>query len=256
VVATVSPDVLGDLPVEAVIASNFDVPIGIALSFDGTQLFIGSAFSSALFVVDATTLALTQTVPVLPSFSSMTVNRTVTRLYASPGDSTAQEIPLDTFDGGAHLAAAAEVVPNGTVVDATGASLVVHLADSTIDTIRPFEDLLVGSPILVTDQTYTLKVIGSPSQPFVLAAAAAPGFLDYGPANADPRQFLDMDIATFHPLFNSVLDATGELTFTTVIASSSGLAGASFLLQAIVVDPNTGQPGEPTNVMALRVVNP
>ena len=53
-----------------------------------------------------------------------------------------------------------------------------------------------------------------------------------------------------------MLDATGELTFTTVIASSSGLAGASFLLQAIVVDPNTGQPGEPTNVMALRVVNP
>jgi DNA-binding beta-propeller fold protein YncE len=48
VVATVSPDVLGDLPVEAVIASNFDVPIGIALSFDGTQLFIRSAFSSCL----------------------------------------------------------------------------------------------------------------------------------------------------------------------------------------------------------------
>jgi len=256
VVATVSPDVLGDLPVEAVVASNFDVPIGIALSFDETQLFIGSAFSSALFVVDATTLALTQTVPVLPSFTSMTVNRTVTRLYASPGDATAQEIPLDTFDGGAHLAAAAEVVPNGTVVDATGASLVVHLADSTIDTIRPFEDRLVGSPILVTGQTYTLTLIGSPGQPFTLAAATAPGFLEYGPANADPRQFLDMDVATFQPLLTSLLDATGEFTFSTVISAGSGLAGASFLLQAIVVDPNTGQPGQPTNVMALRVVNP
>lgn len=256
VVATVNPDLLGDVPDEAVIGSNLDVPIGMALSFDGTKLFIGSAFSSALFVVDAATLALTQTVPVAPGFTSMTVNRTATRLYASPGDATALEIPLDTFDGGAHFAAAAEVVPNGVVVDATGASLVVHLADSTIDTIRPFEDRLVGEPILVTGTTYTLKLIGSPSQPFTLAAAFAPGFLQYGPANADPRRFLDMDVATFQPILTSVLDATGEFTFSTVISAGSGLVGATFLMQAIVVDPNTGQPGDPTNVLSLRVVNP
>jgi len=256
VVASVSPDVIGDTPLEVAIATSQDVPIGFALSVDETQLFVGSAFSSMLFVVDATTLALTQSVPVLPKFTSMTVNRTATRLYATHGDSIAQEIPLDTFTGGATIDAGAEIEANGALVDATGASLVCHLSDASITAVPAFEDRLVGKPIIVTGTTYTLKLIGSPSQPFTLALAALPGFFPYGPPGTDPRQFLDMDPATFQPLLTATLDASGEFTFSTVISTASGLAGASFLLQAIVVDPNTGQPGQPTNVMSLRIIDP
>jgi hypothetical protein len=256
VVASVSPDIIGDTPKEVAIATSQDVPIGLALSVDETQLFVGSAFSSALFVVDATTLALTQTVPVLPKFTSMTVNRVATRLYATHGDSIAQEVPLDTFAGGGTIDAGAEIEANGAVVDATGASLVCHLADASITAVPAFEDRLVGKPIIVTGTTYTLKLIGSPSQPFTLVLAKQPGFFPYGPPADVPRKFLDIDPATFQPLLTSTLDASGEFTFSTVISTASGLAGVSFLLQAIVVDPNTGQPGQPTNAIFLRILDP
>src|SRR5262249_51854328 len=160
---------------------------------------------------------------------------------------------LDTFTGGADLGAAAEIEANGALVDATGANLVVHLSDSTIDAIPPFEDRLVGKPVLVTDTPYEVTLHGTPNESFSLFVSALPGFLEHAPPTADPRRFLDMNPATFQVLLSATVGANGQFKFTTTISSSSGLAGTTFLMQAIVVDPATGQPGDPTNVMVLRV---
>ena len=252
-VATIDPDLLGDVPVGNILGPSVDPPVSLTLSYDQKSLFVGSRIDSAIDVVNAATLALTSTIPLPPALVALGANVESTRLYCSPGDDSATDVPADKFTGGAEYFANGAILPLGAVVDTLGSNLLVHLSTSTIEALPLFDDTLFGEPNLITGNLYTLTLTGPPGQHFFLVGAARPGFIHYGPPTAQPQSFVDLDLATVLVLAQGKLDPAGNATFTGTINPGSIPEGTQYFLQAVVVDPATRRLGGPTNPMRITI---
>lgn len=255
-VATIDPDLLGDVPVGNVLGSSADPPISFALSYDEASLLIGSDVDATLDVVDASTLLLTSTVPLPPVLVALGSNVESTRIYSSPGDPSAKEIACDTFaDEGEYFAHDA-ILPLGVAVDTIAAHLLVHLADSTLEAVPLADDSLTGLPVLITGTSYTLTLAGPPGAHYFLVGAAGPGFIHYGPASEQPPLFVDLDPNTLLILAQGELDGAGEATFTGTVTPATVAEGTRFYLQAVVIDPTTRTLRAPTNPMRITIFDP
>lgn len=252
-VATIDPDLTGDVPVGNMIGPSVDPPISFALSYDQSSLYVGSDVDATLDVVDATTLLLTSTVPLPPVLVALGSNVESTRIYASPGDPTATEFACDTFVGGDEYAARAAILSGGAVVDTNSSNLLVHLADSTMQALPLFDDTLDGLPVLITGTSYTLTLHGPPGDHYFLVGAARSGFIHYGPPSAQPPLFADLDPVTLLVLAQGELDGGGEATFTGTVAPASVPQGTRYFLQAVLVDPATRTLRAPTNPMRITI---
>jgi DNA-binding beta-propeller fold protein YncE len=255
-VATIDPDLGGDVPAGNLLGPSVDAPVNLTLSYDQSQLFVGLTNTAKLDVIDAATISLTSTIAMPPALVALGPNVESTRLYHSPGDDSATDVPADTFTVGSSYLATAAILDRGVAVDTLGSNLLVHLANSTMEALPLFDDTLFGEPVLVTGTSYTLTLTGTPGEHFFLVGAARPGFIHYGPATAQPQMFVDLDLATVLVLAQGKLDGGGKATFTGTLDSGTIPEGSQYFLQAVVVDPTTRRLGGPTNPMRVTIFDP
>jgi len=255
-VATIDPDLGGDVPLGNILGPAVDPPVSLTLSHDQASLFVGLRNTAELDVIDAATITLTSTVPLPPALVAVGPNVESTRLYCSPGDDSAKDVPADTFTGGADYLASGAILPLGAAVDTNSANLMVHLSNSTMETLPLFDDTLVGVPVLTIGTFYTLTLTGPFGEHFFLVGAARPGFIHYGPPTAQPQMFVDLDLATLIVLAQGKLDGGGNATFTGTLIPATIPEGTQYFLQAVVVDPATKQLGGPTNPMRVTIFDP
>jgi hypothetical protein len=193
--------------------------IGLAVSFAGDRLFVGTDGPAGVVVLDSLGLASVGTVDAGPGLAGIAVNSTSTRLYYSRGGALVQSVNLDVWRApGADVFPAADVGERGLHVAPNNLGLVVHGEDGSIADYELF-DLRIDAPSAVRQgRAYTLELEGTPGSPWYCFMSLAPGYIYVDPPTQPDPRFFDLSLADGFVLIGfGALDVAGLASITATV---------------------------------------
>jgi DNA-binding beta-propeller fold protein YncE len=214
--------------------------IGVAVSYAGDRLYVGTDGAAGVAVLDGVTLAQLATIDVGPSLTAIAANTTGTRMQFAHGGTLVQSVNLDTFAAGRDVVAGGDVGECGLHVAPNNLALVVNDRDANLSSHLLF-DLRIDAPTAVRQgERYTLALEGTPGAPWYLFVSLAPGYFYVdAPTATDPR-FFDLSLPDgFAVLDFGRFDFAGRAFITGVIPSDFA-ATTEFVIQAAEV-PKPGK---------------
>jgi DNA-binding beta-propeller fold protein YncE len=172
-------------------------PVGLSLSYAGDRLFAAADGPGGVFVLDAETLAIQESVPANDEvaaggagLAAFCLNATSTRMYFTHGDPTIESLNLDQGAPGAVHTASQDVVPRGLMIGANGLTLLTHESDRSVRSYTLFDVELNGPGAVRQTRTYTATIDGAPNANYWVFASGDPGYVYLDPpTSVDPRFF-------------------------------------------------------------------
>ncbi len=229
--------------------------IDLALSFDDTQVFVGTRSRKGIRVLNSETLEVEREIPTGERLKAFTVNATSTRLYLNTGGLTVEEINLFNLGRGQTVVTPFEVNANGLALSGDQLQLVTHLSDGDVDLSPLFETTLMGAGQVHLHEVYPLVVSGEPGQFVYVFASIAPGYFFIDPADSVEPRFLDLLTSELRVILLVQLDASGEQKFEFKFDDQS-LEGARVVVQAVSVDLSVSAIGEVSNPFVGTILPP
>jgi DNA-binding beta-propeller fold protein YncE len=231
--------------------------VGVAASWDGQRLYVGTDGDDGVIVLDGTTLARLSNVDVGPDLESMAVNTTGTRVYFTHAGSLIESRNLDNFAPGRDVFAGVDVREGGLVVAPNNLNVFVAGSDHSIAAHALFDLRITAPSALRPGGRYTLQLDGTPNAPFLVLVSGKPGYLYFDKKTTHDPRFFDLSVFDgFDLLAIGFFDANGHAELEARVESGHTSSLQELVLQAAEIPKRGKQHVRISNPLAIRVLLP
>lgn len=247
---------LGSAPLDNAATPLAGELIALALDEVAGRLFVGTASAPGLHVLDATTLALLETIDVGDGLSGMALSTTGLRLFWTTDAPLVESLIVEPRFEGPSVAMLAPPRPRGLTLAEDNQELAVWSADGTLATYA-IRDFWMQAPAAFRQgATGTMTLKGEPNAAWFLFLSGEPGpfVLDRQPG-PDPR-LLELSLsAGFQLAASGTFDANGDATLSDEIPTGL-LDPVELVFQAVQTQSLVNRRYTLSNALVIRILGP
>ncbi|MBL8840517.1 MAG: hypothetical protein JNL90_03190 [Planctomycetes bacterium] len=231
--------------------------VALALDEVAGRLFVGTASAPGIHVLDATTLALQETIDVGDGLTGMALSTTGLRLFWTTDAPLVESVIVEPRFEGPSVALLEAPRPRGLVLADDNQELAVWSAAGTLATY-PIRDFWMQAPAAFRQgATGTMTLKGEPNAAWFLflSGEAAPLVLDRKNPGPDPR-LLELSLsAGFQLAASGTFDANGDATLSDEIPT--GLPDpVELVFQAVQTQSLVNRRYTLSNAQVVRILGP